>query len=212
MTKSAARKVFLPIVIVIWLCAVGVGLRFVLAYENSPGTVEGVPKTWPAESRVEVSPDLPTLVMMVHPHCPCSRASVSELSLLLAQVQGRVNANVLFVRPLGVPENWEKTELWVSVAKMAGVKLSVDHDGIEASRFGSSTSGHVMLYDTKGQLLFSGGITPLRGHSGENAGRSAMVALLIQGKAAKDQTPVFGCPLIGKAKDPEELYDASHEN
>jgi hypothetical protein len=212
MTKYAARKVFLPIVIIVWLCAIGVGVRFVLIYENSPGTVGATPKTWPGDSRVQRSPDLPTLLMMVHPHCPSSRASVIELSLLLAQVQGRVNANVLFVRPLGVPENWEKSELWASVAKMAGVKLSVDHDGIEASRFGSNTSGHVMLYDTKGQLLFSGGITPLRGHSGDSDGRTAMVALLIQGRAAKDQTPVFGCPLIGKAKDPEELYDASHEN
>ena len=212
MIKYAVQKTFLPLVIIIWLGAIGVGVRFILIYENSPGTVGETPKTWPVDSKVQHSADFPTLLMMVHPHCPSSRASVIELSLLLAQVQGRVNANVLFVRPLGVPENWEKSELWVSVAKMAGVKLSVDHDGIEARRFGSSTSGHVMLYDPKGQLLFSGGITALRGHSGENAGRSAMVALLIQGHAAKDQTPVFGCPLIGKAKDPEELYDASHEN
>src|SRR6185503_6831097 len=210
MTKYAARKVFLPIVITIWLCAIGVGARFVLIYENSPGTVGETPKTWPGESRVQHSPDFPTLVMMIHPHCPSSRASVIALSLLLAQVQGRVNANVLFVRPLGVPENWEKGELWVSVAKMSGVRLSVDHDGIEASRFGSSTSGHVMLYNTKGQLLFSGGITASRGDSGENDGRSAMVALLMQGQAAKDQTPVFGCSLIGEAKDQEELYDGNH--
>ena len=212
MTKSAARKVFLPLVIAIWLCAVGVGLRFVLAYENSPGTVGGVPKTWPTESRVEVSPDLPTLVMMVHPHCPCSRASVSELGLLLAQVQGRVNANVLFVRPLGVPENWEIAELWASVARMPGVKLSVDDDGVEARRFGSSTSGQVMLYNIQGKLLFSGGITASRGHSGDNDGRTAIVALLTQGQAATDETPVFGCQLFGKAKDQEELCDASHKN
>jgi hypothetical protein len=212
MTKSAARKVFLLIVIIIWLCAIGVGVRFVLIYENSPGTVGEPPKTWPGESRVQRSTDFPTLVMMVHPHCPSSRASVIALSLLLAQVQGRVNANVLFVRPLGVPENWEKGELWVSVAKIPGVKLSVDHDGIEASRFGSTTSGHVMLYNTNGQLLFSGGITASRGDSGESDGRSAMVALLMQGQAAKDETPVFGCPLIEKAKDQEELYDADHEN
>ena len=205
MTKSAARKVFLPTVIIMWLCAIGVGVRFVLIYEHSPGTVGETPKTWPGESRVQRSTDFPTLVMMVHPHCPSSRASVIALSLLLAQVQGRVNANVLFVRPLGVPENWEKGELWLSAAKIPGVKLSVDHDGIEASRFGSTTSGHVMLYNTNGQLLFSGGITASRGDSGESDGRSAMVALLMQGQAAKDETPVFGCPLSEKAKDQEEL-------
>ena len=211
MTKSVKRKVFLPIVIVVWFLAIGLGLRFVLAYENSPGTVGGTPKTWPAESRVELATDLPTLVMMVHPHCPCSRASVSELGLLLAQVQGRVNANVLFVRPLGVPKNWEIGELWASVARMPGVKLNVDHDGVEARRFGSSTSGHALLYNTQGKLLFSGGITASRGHSGDNDGRTAIVALLTQGRAATYETPVFGCQLFGKAKDQEELCDASHK-
>jgi hypothetical protein len=212
MTKYAARKVFLPMVIVIWLVAIGVGLRFVLAYENSPGTVAGIPKTWPGESQVQHSSDFPTLVMMVHPHCPCSRASVSELSLLLARVQGRVNANVLFVRPLGVPANWEIAELWASVARMPGVKLSVDNDGVEARRFGSTTSGQVMLCNTQGRLLFRGGITASRGHSGENDGRSAIVALLTQGQAETDETPVFGCQLIGTVKNPEELCDASHKN
>ncbi len=211
MTKSVARKVFLPIVIIIWLLGIGVGLRFVLAYENSPGTIGRVPKTWPAESLVELSPDSPTLVMMVHPHCSCSRASVSELSLLLAQVRGRVNANVLFVRPLGVPENWELAELWANVARMPGVKLNVDSDGIEAHRFGSSTSGQVLLYNTQGKLLFSGGITASRGHSGDNDGRTAIVALLTQGQAATDETPVFGCPLFVAATDHEELCDASHK-
>ncbi len=212
MTKYAARKVFLPIVIIVWLCAVGVGVRMVLIYENSPDTVGETPKTWPRESRVQHSTDLPTLVMMVHPHCPCSRASVSELSLLLAEVQGRVNANVLFVRPLGVPENWERAELWASVARMPGVKLSVDNDGVEARRFGSSTSGQVMLYNTEGQLLFSGGITASRGHAGENDGRSTIVALLTRGQAAMDETPVFGCHLLGKVKDQEEFCDASQKN
>jgi len=111
-----------------------------------------------------------------------------------------------------VPEKWEIAGLWESVANMPGVKLSVDNDGIEARRFGSSTSGHVMLYNTQGQLVFSGGITAARGHSGENDGRSAIVALLTQGQAATDETPVFGCQLFGKAKDQEELCDGSHKN
>jgi hypothetical protein len=150
--------------------------------------------------------------MMIHPHCPCSRASLSELRVLLAEVQGRVNANVLFVRPLGVPENWQIADLRASVARMRGVKLSVDNDGVEARRFVSSTSGHVMLYNTQGQLLFSGGFTSARGHAGENDGRSAIVALLNEGQAATNETPVFGCQLLGKAKDQEEFCDASHKN
>lgn len=211
MTTYAAPKLLLPLIIVVWLFAVGVGLRFVMAYENSPGTVGGVPIVWPTDSAIHRAPGLPTLVMMVHPHCPCSRASVGELSLLMAESQGRVNLNVVFVRPVEFPEEWEKTDLWNTVAAIPGVNMSVDNGGIEAHRFGSQTSGQVMLYNAAGQLLFSGGITSARGHSGENEGRSAIVTLLAKGRA-KSETPVYGCPLFNEgAKDkPEEFCNASH--
>lgn len=214
MTTYARRKVFLPIIIVLWLFAIGVGLRFVLAYENSPGTVGGVPEVWPAASRVQRSPKLPTLVMMVHPQCPCSRASIGELALLMAESQERVNANVVFVRPSEFPEEWERTDLWNSVATIPGVKLSVDQGGVEAHRFGSQTSGQVVLYSPEGQLLFSGGITSSRGHSGDNEGRSAIVALLTQGRADKSETPVYGCPLFreGAKDESEEFCNANHNH
>lgn len=212
MTKYARRWLVLPIIIAVWVFAVGVGLRFVLAYENSPGAVGGVPKAWPADTRIQRAADLPTLVMMVHPHCPCSRASVGELSVLMAESQGRVHASVVFVRPLEFPDEWEKTDLWRTVAAIPGVKMSVDNGGVEAQRFGSKTSGQVMLYNPAGELLFSGGITSARGHSGENEGRSAIVALLAQGRTEKSETPVFGCSLFGEtAKDkPEDFCNANH--
>src|SRR5258706_2145517 len=97
MTKYAARKVFLPIVIIVWLCAVGVGVRMVLIYENSPDTVGETPKTWPRESRVQHSTDLPTLVMMVNPHYTCSSALVSVLSLLIDDASGREHINIHIV-------------------------------------------------------------------------------------------------------------------
>jgi hypothetical protein len=213
MTTYTRPKFLLPLIIAVWLVAIGVGLQFVMAYENSPGPVGGVPALWPADSRIRRSPDLPTLVMMVHPHCPCSRASVGELSLLMAESQGLVDARVVFVRPVEVPEEWEKTDLWSAVAAIPGVKLSVDNGGVEARRFGSQTSGQVMLYDAGGQLLFSGGITSARGHSGENEGRSAILTLLTKGQA-KSETPVFGCSLFSEAaRDrPEEFCDASHNH
>jgi hypothetical protein len=52
-----------------------------------------------------------------------------------------------------------------------------------------------LLYDTAGRLLFSGGITAARGHSGDNAGREAIVALLAGAPTDRTQTPVFGCKL-----------------
>ena len=210
--KLSRKSKIVVALLAVWMLAVGSGLRVMLAYDNTPGIIATSSTMWPADSHLSRQAGVATLVMMIHPHCPCSRASVSELSLLLARVQGRVNANVLFVRPLGVPANWEIAELWTSVAWMPGVKLRVDNDGVEAHRFGSTTSGQVMLYNTQGRLLFRGGITASRGHSGENDGRSAIVALLTQGQADTDETPVFGCQLIGTMKNPEEFCDASHKN
>ena len=212
MTKNAVRKASLPMIIVLWLFAIGVGLRFVLAYENSPGTVGGVPKVWPVDSRVQRPTTLPTLVMMVNPQCPCSRASIGELASLMAESQELVYVHVVFVRPWEFPDEWEKTDLWGKTEAIRGVTMSVDQGGVEARRFGSQTSGQVMLYSAQGQLLFSGGITASRGHSGDNEGRSAIVALLTQGRAARDETPVFGCPLFGRTKDQEEFCDAGHKN
>ena len=72
----------------------------------------------------------------------------------------------------------------------------VDPEGREARLFGAAASGAVALYDTHGILAFSGGITGARGHSGDNAGRSAVVALLTGRRPERARTFVFGCDLL----------------
>jgi hypothetical protein len=181
---------------VLWVLAVSAGLWIMSGYENSPGTAATPPAHWPADSRIPHASDSATLVMMAHPHCPCTRASVGELALLMAHVQGRVNAYVLLLKPHGMPDDWEKTDLWNSAASIPGVQVLPDEDGVEAERFHAATSGQALLYDKDGRLLFSGGITPSRGHSGDNAGRSAILSLLMQGEAERTETVVFGCPLF----------------
>ena len=180
-----------------------------LAYDNSPGIIAAAPTAWPAASHVSRQSGLPTLVMMVHPHCPCSRASIGELALLMAEMPGPVNARVLFVKPPGFSEKWEQTDLWNSAAMIPGVKVAVDNEGGEARLFGSQTSGQVMLYDISGQLIFKGGITSSRGHSGDNDGRRAIVSLLTQHREDMAETPVFGCPLFKQSAN-DDSKDSCH--
>ena len=113
----------------------------------------------------------------------------------MARVQKRVNAVVVFVVPNGVPEKWEETDLWRNAAQIPGVRVLKDVGGKEAAVFGALASGQTMFYDADGTLQFSGGITASRGHSGDNAGRSTITALLFNGKSAVRSTPVFGCYL-----------------
>jgi len=101
------------------------------------------------------------------------------------------------VKPAGLPEDWEQTDLWRRAAVIPGVDLTRDDDGAEARRFGAATSGQTVVYDGDGHLLFSGGITAARGHEGDNAGRSAIVSLLASRGAEPTSTPVFGCSLLG---------------
>ncbi len=64
-----------------------------------------------------------------------------------------------------------------------------DDDGAEAKRFGAETSGQTLLYDERGTLAFSGGITGSRGHAGDNAGRASLLALINRraGRSARQQ-------------------------
>lgn len=186
--------------ITLWLMVVGVGLSVLWGYENTPGGAAEPPRQWPADSRIRRQPGRATLVMMAHPHCPCTRASIGELASLMAHSQGRLTAYVLFLRPPGFSQDWEKTDLWQSAVNIPGVETLIDDGGTEARRFRAVTSGQALLYGTDGRLLFSGGITGSRGHSGDNAGRSAIASIMNTGAAERDETFVFGCPLFDNSE------------
>jgi hypothetical protein len=193
----------------LWLLMVTIGLAGLWSYANTPGMAAKPPGVWPAESQIQQAQDKATLIMLAHPHCPCTRASIGELALLMTHSQGRLAAYVLFLKPEGFSEEWEMTDLRQSAASIPGVKVIVDDDGVEARRFHATTSGHTNLYDVDGRLLFSGGITGARGHSGDNAGRSAIESLLNARATAQSETPVFGCPLFDEKS---ECRKSKHES
>ncbi len=111
---------------------------------------------------------------------------------------------VVFFRPKSASPGWEQTRLWHEAAAIPGVCVGVDPGGVEARRFGAATSGHVFLYDVAGRLRFCGGITPSRGHEGDNPGRDAILARLLGGEAGTEPALVFGCPLASPAESPDE--------
>jgi hypothetical protein len=183
----------------LWLAAVSIGMVGLWNYQVASGRPAPVPARWPAEAQVQKANQGMTLLMFAHPHCPCTRASMEELAWVMARCKKKqVAAHVLFLHPKDMTAGWMKTDLWRDAANIPEVDVRADQDGAEARRFGATTSGHVMLYNARGELLFNGGITPGRGHAGENAGREAVVQL-VSGTAngtAQAQTAVFGCPLF----------------
>jgi hypothetical protein len=193
------NKLLLLVGSALWFIIVGVGLGVLSHYENTPGPpAVATPSEWPSDSRIPRSTELATLIMTVHPHCPCTRASLAELARLMAQAQGRLTAFVVFNKPPNVSKDWQHSDLWDTAGAIPGVNVMADDEGIESRRFHAATSGQTILYSKEGTLLFSGGITGGRGHEGDNAGRSTIISFLSTGEADRTETPVFGCAIFAQ--------------
>lgn len=180
----------------LWLVAAGTGLFVVWAYDNRPGTAAKAPTAWPEDGAVTLASDRPTLVVLAHPQCYCTKATLTQLAEVLARARVSPKTYVLFMKPNGFPAGWSDTALWEQAAALPGVTVMRDDEGLKAQRFEAVTSGQVVLYDAGGTLQFSGGITGSRGHVGENAGSTAVIGLLNDSAGDFRATSVFGCPLF----------------
>ncbi len=194
-TDGRMRRRALVVAGALWLTAVGVGNAMLYQYSFAAGLEGDAQPLWPRESAIELDRTHPTLVMVAHPHCACTRASVAELSRLMTRLSGQLSAHVVFVRPDDSPVDWEKTDLWRSASIIEGVQLISDDHGVEAARFGAQTSGQVYLYSEQGRLLFHGGITPTRAHQGDSVGQQRIISLVTQGGSDRGESAVFGCAL-----------------
>ena len=192
------KSVLAPWTVITWLALIAFGFLALFSYELSTGKhAQAAPCFWPLTSRVKPDPDLFNLLLFAHPKCPCTGATLGELSAVMAQCEGKLAAHVLFLIPGGAVEGWERTSLWRAAQLIPGVRCTADCDGREAELFGAFTSGQALLYDPQCQLVFEGGITGARGHSGDNAGRAAVVSI-VNGRSTTESItnhPVFGCPI-----------------
>ena len=186
-------------VALLWLGCAVFGLASLSRRDGAAGASGHPPARWQKNSCVSLSSVKPTLVVLIHPQCPCSRASLSELNHLMALCPNRAAVWVFFLKPPGCTEAWVKTDLWRQASAIPGVRVRVDDNGQAARRFGAATSGEALLYAPDEKLLYLGGLTGARGHEGDNAGLSAVAALLERpetwNKAQPAQEPVYGCPL-----------------
>jgi hypothetical protein len=197
--------VWRPIVILIaaWTVCAGLGLARMLTYELTPATGAAAPAIWPQATGISRDASGPTLVLFLHPRCPCSRATLAELERLIAACDRPFALRIVFVRPAGTGDDWNRTDLHRAAERIPHAVVSDDADGIEAARFDAKTSGQALLYAADGRLLFQGGLTASRGHEGDNVGRSALSALISGSRSNCTQTAVFGCSLVNSSRTPE---------
>ena len=91
----------------LWVAAVGSGMGVLLKYASTSGRRADAFQTWPAGSRLQRTSGQPTLIVLAHPQCVCTRASLSELNVIMQRFKGKLTAYVLFMRPDDVPDDWE---------------------------------------------------------------------------------------------------------
>jgi hypothetical protein len=190
-----ARTLVLLAAGIVWIGASCGGLVVLSIYATSPGPVQSPPSDWPDNNAIQLSKGGPTLVLFAHPHCPCTRATLAELERIVASGLGALDPWIVFYKPAGADDGWIHTDLRTAAAAIPSVHLIEDVDGRLACLFHATTSGHAMLYDEHGKLVFQGGITSARGHEGDNDGRSAIQSYLQDKVSTGVHTPVFGCPI-----------------
>ena len=182
--------------LLLWVVALAVGFRYLVSYELQAGRSTSGPHRWPADAALPRQPERASLVLFAHPRCPCSRATMAELAVIMTRCPNELKTTVCFLAPGDKPEDWTKSGLWQTAAAIPGVDVVADPDGKIAARFGSVTSGQVLLFDREGRRVFSGGITGARGHQGENRGRNLVIALARGELCTDSATPTFGCSLL----------------
>ena len=178
-----------------WIGVVLIATAGLAHYSTVPGSKGNVPRAWPRELPFDRSREGATAVLMLHPHCPCSLATMSELERLVAELERQPRGLVLFFVPDGESDDWTAgPPLWDRADRLPGFEPAVDRSGEYSRELGGLTSGHLVVFDRAGQVSFSGGITPSRGHEGSSPARQAALEAL-RGATHPANADVFGCPI-----------------
>lgn len=186
--------IFLGCAIFLWLVGVATGGWFIWQYTHSAGPAAKTGLRWPAESKLIRSITSPTLLMFVHPKCPCTNASLVELARIYARCVKKPKVIVAFYSPKDLGRGWAVNGKWNLAARIPHANLVLDTDGVEMHRHGARTSGQSFVYSADGTLVFQGGITGSRGHEGDNTGMSRAISA-IEGSGRSGNSTVFGCLL-----------------
>lgn len=202
MTTARWRLACCSVVAAAWLGAVSGGFVLANVYSARPGTSAEAPSRWPAQSRIARHEGRTTVVLFVHPLCPCTRATLRELQRILARGTTAIDvAVVLAGSPLQPSVSGTDEAVVTGVLPSAKVLVSE----AEARVFSAATSGQVVAYDEHGALVFAGGITSARGHEGPSRGGDDLLRIARGERPMRSQARVFGCALEGpKARNRRE--------
>lgn len=140
----------------------------------------------------------PSLLVFLHPRCPCSDATIAQLRGILKRVEHPLaDVQVNVVLPRGADVGFADADYMQAIASLPSARVVIDREGTHADQMGVETSGQFLAYAEDGHLVFAGGITPGRGVDQENAASKSVEEWLATGRPPTAHTEVYGCPLQG---------------
>lgn len=169
-------------------------LGFALLYRHAYTAGDRFPRNTANLPEVEADPRHRLLVFL-HPHCPCSRATLGELRTILDHSREPLSVEIWMIRPEGATADWNDSILVGESTSLPNVRVRWDERGEAARRYDARTSGEVLMFDPARRLRFRGGITASRGHPGWNRGTESIRGILRGDATPFSQTSVYGCPL-----------------
>ena len=136
-----------------------------------------------------------TLILFYHPHCVCTRATVHNLQSVTAATNKHLNSIAIAYQPVISDPRWIHSSTSRDLKK-AGFRVFADLDGKCCRELGVYTSGHVLVYDEQGKLVFNGGVTQSRGHEGSCNACDDLVKSIENADENIFVWPVFGCAIL----------------
>lgn len=186
----------------VWLVAVCFSIAWFSKYESTAGAIGPQNRAWPASTTLPRNLNGPTIVLFLHPKCPCSTASIRQLFEFTDGVKDAAIVTVL-VLPTGTDESFAQGPVIDLLEREYQHRPIVDREGKEAELFGAQTSGQAYAYGLEARLLFCGGLTPARGQTGYTPSLHKLRTALQHRDSGPTSCPVFGCPLQNPPQRPE---------
>jgi hypothetical protein len=188
--KSEVDAKKLIMLLVAWIGAAAWLGSGMMAHDNSPGVTSAIGDSWPQGSAIDYGKGN-TILLFVHPKCPCIASSVRMLEQLTAE-QEAVHVKILPWRPAGLLPSDTSWAVRTTLPQLPDV------EGKEARLFHVRTSGEVLAFNSSCKLIFEGGITASRGGNRNGPGWDRLLeAIHNPGRGGPPlRGRVFGCSLF----------------
>src|SRR3954451_6256682 len=114
------------LLLAVWTLCAAIGTASMIRYEFTPGIRRPAPSDWPTGAETKLDAARPTLLLFLHPQCPCSRATLAEMQRLLADCGWQFALHIFFVQPAGADDDWENTHVCRAARQIPGALIHCD--------------------------------------------------------------------------------------